>query len=322
MLYAPGRAARPNDFRVGGAAVVCPFCPGNEHLTPAEILAARPDGSPADSPGWSWRIVPNKYPALGGNRAGCITHARNVDRREGIGRHEVLIETPRHEAGLADLGREEIAAALGACQARIAALQREPCVRYVLVFKNHGQGSGASLRHPHFQIAALPFVPDRFQSQIDRARAGYERNGCCIYCDLIEREKREGSRMVHADGEIAVFTPYAGRFPGEAWIMPTRHAARFEEAPDGALAATAETLRNLASSLNFWASEAPYNLVIHTAPPDVERASFHHWRIDFIPRLTGVAGFEWATGIHVNQVTPEEAAQRFRANWLSRPVTS
>jgi UDPglucose--hexose-1-phosphate uridylyltransferase len=240
------------------------------------------------------------------------------DWRAGSGRHEVLIETPRHDAGLAALTSGEIAEALGACQARIAALHRQPGVRYVLIFKNHGQGSGASLRHPHFQIAGLPFVPERIESQLERARAHFERSGVCACCELIERERAEGSRLIRADDDLALFAPCAARFPGETWIMPRRHEARFEEASRHTLAATATALRNLVFALNAWVGEASYNLAIHTAPPQSDCAGSFHWRIELIPRLTGVAGFEWATGIHVNQVTPEEAAKSYRANWGSR----
>lgn len=315
MLYAAERAARPNDFRGESGGKDCPFCPGNEGLTPPEILAGRPDGSPPGSPGWRWRIFSNKFPALVPHGRDVLTVPPNQEWRPAVGRHEVLIETPRHDAGLADLSCEDVVETLQACKARLWALHREPDVRYVLIFKNHGQGSGASLRHPHFQIAALPFVPDRVGSQLDHAKTHFERGGGCLYCDWMERERREGSRLLHANGGITVLAPYAGRFPGEAWLMPTRHSARFEDSTDDILAEAAGALNKLAIALRAWAGEAPYNLVILTAPSRKDCADYFHWRIELIPRLTGVAGFEWATGIHVNQITPEDAARRYRENW-------
>lgn len=315
VLYAAERAARPNDFRVESGTGDCPFCPGNEGLTPPEILAGRPDGSPPNSPDWRWRIFANKFPALTPARPGRMTVPPNDDWRPALGRHEILIETPRHDASLADLTREEVLATLRACTARLSALEREPEVRYAFIFKNHGQGSGASLRHPHFQIVALPFVPDRIRSQTDHAKEQFDRAGACTYCDLIEREHRERSRLIYSSGEIVVFAPRAGRFSGEVWIMPARHSARLQESSDDALAEAAAALRNLVIALREWAGEAPYNLVILPAPSGADCARFFHWRIELIPRLTGVAGFEWATGIHVNQVTPEDAARRFREKW-------
>lgn len=322
MLYAAERAARPNDFRTESQAGDCPFCPGNERLTPPEILAGRPNGSPPGAPGWRWRVFANKFPALVPADPDREPAAPNPDRRGASGRHEVLVETPRHDASLADLTHEEITEALTGCKSRIAALYREPDVRYVLVFKNHGQGSGASLRHPHFQIAALPFVPERVKSQLDHAKTHLERSGGCIYCEWTESERRERSRLIHTSGGITVLAPCAGRFPGEAWLMPTRHAARFEDSGEDILAEAAGALRKLASSLRAWAGDAPYNMVILTAPSEGACAGHFHWRIELIPRLTGVAGFEWATGIHVNQITPEEAARRYRENWDDRCVTA
>ena len=321
VLYAAERAARPNDFRDGNEVENCPFCSGKEGLTPPEILAGRPNGSPPDSPGWRWRIFPNKFPALAPADPNRELAAPNPNWRGAWGRHEILIETARHEAGLADLTHGEITEALTACRARIAALHREPGVRYVLIFKNHGQASGASLRHPHFQIAALPFVPDRVTSQIDHAKAHFERNGGCVYCDWMERESREGSRLINTSGETTILAPYAGRFPGEAWIIPNRHNSQFEESPASTLAAAAQGLRNLVAALQAWAADAPYNLVIVTAPSGKDYSDFFHWRIELIPRLSGVAGFEWATGIHVNQIMPEEAARRYRENW-GRPAAT
>lgn len=321
VLYAAERAARPNDYREGNEVEDCPFCPGREALTPPEILAGRPNGSPPDSPGWKWRIFPNKFPALAPADLDREPSAANPDWREASGWHEVLIETSRHGAGLADLTHEEITEALAACKTRIAGLYREPGVRHVLVFKNHGQASGASLRHPHFQIAALPFVPDRVTSQLDRAKAHFERSGGCVYCDWMERESREGSRLINLGGEITVLAPYAGRFPGEAWIIPNRHSAQFEESPVSTLSAAAEALRNLVDALQAWAGDAPYNLVIITAPSGKDCTDLFHWRIELIPRLSGVAGFEWATGIHVNQIMPEEAARCYRENW-GRPAAT
>jgi UDPglucose--hexose-1-phosphate uridylyltransferase len=314
VLYAAERAARPNDFRTESEAGDCPFCPGNEGLTPPEILAGRPDGSPPNSPDWRWRIFPNKFPALVPQGTDVLL---DPDWRPAVGRHQVLIETPRHDASLADLTREEVTETLQACKERISAFHREPDARYVLIFKNHGQGSGASLRHPHFQIASLPFVPDRVSSQLGHAKTHFERSGGCVCCEWMERERREGVRVIHTCGGITILAPYAGRFPGEAWIMPNRHTAQFEESSADTLAAAADALRNLVIALRAWAGDAPYNLVILTAPSRADCAGFFHWRMELIPRLTGVAGFEWATGIHVNQITPEEAARRYRDNWDS-----
>ena len=213
-----------------------------------------------------------------------------------------------------------LTAALLACRTRIAVLHREPGISYVLVFKNQGQGSGATLRHPHFQIAALPVVPERIKSQLDRAREYFEHSGACVHCDLTEMECAEGARLIHSDDDLTVFAPSGARFPGEAWILPRQHAARFEESSDRSLAAMAAAIGRLASALRSWAGDVPFNLALHTAPPGAGCASFWHWRIELMPRLTGVAGFEWATGIHVNQITPEEAARRYRENWGRIPT--
>lgn len=315
VLYAEERAARPNDYRAEAGSAECPFCPGNERLTPHEIVAGRPGGSPPDTPGWRWRIVPNKFPALLPDDPKGGPAVKAQDWRPAAGRHEALIETPRHEGELAVLSTPEIIEALRACAGRMAALVREPGVRWVLVFKNRGHAAGASLRHPHFQIVALPFAPKRIEAQLKIALENFEGKGTCISCEWCDRERKGGSRVIAADEDFLVAAPSGGRFPGETWIMPARHAARFEDSSAQLLEAAAGALRKLLVALKAWADDPPYNLVILTAPgaPNVER--YCHWRIEVIPRFTGVAGFEWASGMHINQVTPEQAAAGLREVW-------
>jgi UDPglucose--hexose-1-phosphate uridylyltransferase len=318
VIFSRERAARPSDLAAPPpppAAGSCPFCPGNEAETPPEILALRPDGSPPDTPGWTLRVVPNRYPALlraGEPRADSEGLYRRLD---GVGAHEVIIESPAHERGLAELPAAQVAAVLAACRRRIAELDADPRLRYVLVFKNHGAAAGASLAHPHAQLLATPLVPLQVQEELEGARRHHESRQRCVFCDVVAQETGPGGgrRLVLARAGLAVLAPYAARFPYETWILPLAHASAFERgdaAQDAALAEVlGETLRRLGRVLPGLA----YNLVLHTAPCRAPALAHYHWHVEILPRLAGLAGFEWGSGFCINPVLPEDAAAALRA---------
>ena len=317
VIIATDRRKRPNDFRFERATTLgrdqCPFCPGHEDMTPPEVLAYRHDGSARDTPGWQLRVVPNKFPAL--QVEGTLDREADgmFDRMNGVGAHEVIIETPQHDRTLAAMSESEIERVLWAYRERILDLKRDTRLRHILVFKNHGAAAGATLEHTHSQLIALPIVPDFLREELAGARRHFAAKERCVFCDVLHEDLRDGRRIVQESAEIVAIAPYAPRFAFETWILPRRHGARFEEAPQHEYESLARVLKSVLQRMDRALETPPYNLIVHTSPFAEETADFYHWHLEIMPKLTRVAGFEWGTGFYLNPTSPEEAAQVLRA---------
>jgi len=284
-IVAPSRAARPADAERDVATVSpCPFCAGNEALTPPEVDALRPDGGVADGPGWRVRVVPNKYPAL-------------------EGRHEVIVHAPAHEAELEDLVDEALAGVLGMWQRRIAA-QMDGGAAAVTLIGNLGVGSGASLEHPHEQLFATPVPPPLLLDEILEAERHRNRYGSCVLC---AQQDAAGDRLV-LGGDLVAWVPEASRFNGELWLAPAAHEADFRDADVGALA---PALRRALVAVKTAIAGAPLNFWLHTAPADL-RGPFH-WHLELAPRTAAIAGFELGSDIALVTKDPAAAAADYRA---------
>jgi UDPglucose--hexose-1-phosphate uridylyltransferase len=319
VLIAEARALRPNDF-VGDSKPhsphspsECPFCRGNEHQTPHELAVTN------DAPGeWQVRVVPNKYPAVAVNARGLQSPGVESLAPDGI--HEVIIESPRHVCDWSELSVDQLALVLTMFRDRLRAAFDQPDIRYGLIFKNVGQTAGASLEHVHSQLIALPFVPDVMECEI-RTSAEYQtEHGGCLMCELLAAEIKHGERLVMENEHFAAVTAYAGRQPYESLIVPKSHISSFLEITDEVSRSLAEVLRDMVTRLGTVLSPLAYNLVLHTAPLDGERSSAFHWHWELIPRSTSLAGFEWATGMHINSVSPERAALRLRTSNSSKKL--
>jgi UDPglucose--hexose-1-phosphate uridylyltransferase len=318
VIIAPDRARRPAELcapveRASGGA--CPFCPGHEDKTPPELLAVRPHDGPGaqrNRPGWSLRVFPNRQPALGieGN-LDAEGHGL-YDRMNGIGAHEVIVETADHGRRLADLARGEVSNLVDAYRARILDLKRDMRFRYVMVFKNQGAAAGAALDHAHSQLIALPTVPKTVSDEMHGARSYWRYKERCVFCDIVRQETREAARLVYENAEMIVVEPYAARFPFETWILPRRHRAAFETCHRGELDALADALRTTLGLLRRALDDPPYNYMLHSAPFREEESPSYHWHVEIMPTLAKVAGFEWGSGFHINPTPPEEAARFLR----------
>jgi UDPglucose--hexose-1-phosphate uridylyltransferase len=316
VIIAPERRRRPDDFRVDRLAGLgrehCPFCAGHEDLTPPEICAYRPNGSARDTAGWDLRVVPNKFPALkvegGLDREGDGIY----DRMNGIGAHEVIIETPDHDRRLATMSEVEIERILHAYRDRILDLKQDRRLRYILVFKNHGAAAGATLEHAHSQLIALPVVPDFVREEIDGARQHFASKERCVFCDMLRQDLVDGRRIVQENADIVAIAPYASRLPFETWLLPRRHGARFEEAGRPEIEGLARLLKAVLRRIDRALESPPYNLIVHSAPFSEDTSDCFHWHVELMPKLTRVAGFEWGTGFYINPTPPEEAAKVLR----------
>lgn len=330
----------------------CPFCPGHEDQTPPPIAVYpttslpcsvagssalsgsefgefggiascdAPHGDGSGRTAWSVRIVPNKYPAVrdacdlpepaslpsGGRSA--VELFRSVPGR---GRHEVIIESPRHVASLSDLSAAEAALVFRVYRDRMQQIQAEQRFKYVQIFKNAGPAAGASLEHLHSQLIALHHVPAVVQQELAACRAYYRRHGQGLLAALLASELAGGKRIVSQTERVVAFCPYASRFAWEVWVMPRRPQACFQDSEDAEIEETAQVVRDLVGRIERAMGQVAYNYFLHSLPFDEVEREHYHWHVELVPRLTKTAGFEWSTGCFINPVPPEWAAEQLRA---------
>jgi UDPglucose--hexose-1-phosphate uridylyltransferase len=281
-------------------------------MTPRELLSHRPNGSHGNGPGWDLRVIPNQFPVL--RVEGSLERQGEglFDKMNGIGAHEVIVESPRHHETLATMGDAGVEQVLWAFRERMQDLKRDQRFRYIVSFKNYGAAAGASLSHSHSQLIALPIVPREVRDEVDGARAHYRSKERCVFCDIIRQERQDEKRLIAENADMVAIAPYAPRFPFETWILPKRHQAVYEDSPRHEYGSLARLLSDVLRRMNRTLESPPYNLLIHTAPLGEAAGDFYHWHVEIIPKLTKVAGFEWATGFHMNPTSPEEAAEVLR----------
>lgn len=322
VIISPERAHRPAENNCQPAkedAANCPFCTGAEKMTPPEIWVARKSGG-ANQPGWKVRVVANKFPAL--RVEGMIDREGDgiYDRMNGIGAHEVIVETPDHKMELQDQTLEGIGTVLTACKERMLDLMRDERLRYILMFKNVGPQAGASLSHPHSQIIATPITPSRVKRKLEGSREYFRRKERCVFHDILRQEQRDGRRVVYENGGFLCFCPFAARFPFELCILPKRQAADYHSITTEEIAQLADTLKVTLKKLTQALNRPQYNLILHTAPVRRARRRDYwdtldqdfRWHLEILPRLAEPAGFEWGTGFHINPTPPEDSAQYLR----------
>jgi len=290
----------------------CPFCPGNEETTPGEIIAVRPNIAKENAPGWKVRVVPNKFPALQIEGELSPKGEGNYDMMNGIGAHEVVIETPNHADDLADLNEAHIYDILMMFRERTLDLKRDVRFRYILIFKNHGLSAGASLEHSHSQLIATPIIPKRVVEELEGSRRFYQQKERCVFCDIIQQELKTRKRVIAQRQAYVTLAPYAPRFPYESWILPLKHYSHFEAMPEEMYRELAKALKEILLRINMCLGYPPYNFIIHTSPLQEAELPDYHWHIEIIPKLTKVAGFEWGSGFYINPTAPETAAEALR----------
>ena len=312
VIISTERGRRPSDFApepVRLRATNCVFCEGNEDKTPPEILAGRRPGYPPNGPGWTYRVVSNKFPAL--RIEGDLEPSGEglFDRLNGVGAHEVVVETPDHTASLAALPVDLVADVLLAFRERMLDLKKDPRFEYVLVFKNYGEAAGASLEHPHSQLIATPIIPIMLTEELTCSAQYWNMKERCVWCDILRQERRAGKRVILESSGFTVLAPFAPRFPFETWILPRRHRSAFEESDIDELRDLAAALSEFLRRLNRLLKDPPYNFMLHTAPLREPSLDHFHWHLEVIPKLTRVAGFEWGSGFFINPLPPEDAAE-------------
>ncbi|MFA4992997.1 MAG: galactose-1-phosphate uridylyltransferase [Candidatus Omnitrophota bacterium] len=323
VIIATERARRPDQFeghKEQDDHSACPFCEGREANTPPEIYAIRPHNSTRNGPGWDLRVVPSIAPFL--RVEGDLDRRGNglYDVMNGLGAHEVVIETNQHIANMADLSEEQITKVLNCYSDRIIDLEKDNRLKYVLVFKNYGKGSGGgAIRHSRSQLIATPVNPKRVKEELAGSRQYYEYHERCVFCDLIKQELAQKERIIaEFDGFVAI-APFAARFPFETWILPKKHCCDYTCLDADSRRHLAHVLKTVLSKLKTGLNDPDYNYIIHTAPFRRQKIGYwktidqdYHWHIEIMPRLSKVAGFEWGTGFYICPLPPEETAKFLR----------
>ncbi|MFA5145058.1 MAG: galactose-1-phosphate uridylyltransferase [Candidatus Omnitrophota bacterium] len=310
--------SKPEDFQHephtwrGGT---CPFCYGNELLTPPEIDSTRDPNTRPNTSGWQVRVVPNKFPAL--------QIEGDIDRRalgiydmsNGVGAHEVLIDSPYHNKNLPDLLNSEIECIISMLCRRAIDLTKDHRFKYLMIFKNYGPAAGASLEHPHIQTIALPMVPKNVLEEIHGSSNYFKYRERCIFCDMVRQEEQEKERIVLENKYFLSFCPFVSRFPFEIWIIPKKHSSHFCYIHPEEIPSLAEIIKDTLSKLRNVFPDPAYNFIIHSLPINGDAGAgvgYYHWHIEIMPKLTRVAGFEWGSGFYVVSTPPELAAKYLR----------
>jgi UDPglucose--hexose-1-phosphate uridylyltransferase len=326
VVIATDRGKRPTDLAKPRPETnkpkptVCPLCAGNESMTPPAVMLYQKSGSKisrAQDPqqgerlkDWLVRAIPNLYPAFTPpkQQQDASLIFQREDFANAIGHHEVLVESPNHDEDPADTTLPQLELVINAYIDRFNELSSKPYVKYVSIFRNFGLEAGASLSHAHSQIIATPMVPSIVIEEQQAANIYHKKNGRCAFCDIIERE-RNGPRFIFENNHFEVFTPYASVNLMEFWILPKSHTANISDLTQSEVKALAESLKNGLSALKTVVNDPPYNYGIHQT---LAIDGNYHWHIEVYPKLSTWAGFEKNTGIYINTVTPEAAAESLR----------
>ena len=322
-IIATERAKRPDDFADGSEKAAghetydksCPFCPGNEHMTP-EPMFMLPAGD-GDGPGtWAIRVVPNKFAALSRPADESVSTARTRKgpylEMNGVGEHEVVIEGPDHSKTIATMTDAEVSRVIATYKTRFLALDKSAWNQQIIIFRNQGEGAGTSLAHPHSQIIGTPIVPEEIRMRLEVAQRHYDDCGTCIYCDMLQAEIEEKTRVIASNAGFVAFAPFAATVPYNIWIVPRRHASSFGVITDHETGLLGALLRGVLKGMYTLLGNPDYNYVVRSAPHHSAGEPHFHWYLEILPRLTTPAGFEIGSGMNINVVVPEDAASQLR----------
>jgi len=309
---------KPEDYQheqyIPKGSGTCPFCYGNEALTPPEIDSVRDLHTQPNSSGWQVRVVPNKFPALQIEGELDRKGIGIYDMSNGIGAHEVLIETPYHNKDIPDLMNEEIEKFLSMYCRRTQDLEKDKRFKYIMIFRNYGPAAGASLEHPHTQMIALPMVPKNVMEEIRGAQNYFDYRERCLFCDIIRQETQEKERIILENKHFIAFCPFVSRFPFETWIIPKKHNGCFCHIQHEEMPPFASILKDTITKMKKVFVNLSYNYIIHTSPINGDGGmESYHWHLELMPKLTRVAGFEWGSGFYLVGTSPELAAQYLKS---------
>jgi len=314
VIIATERAKRPKDFikEKKDKRVLpeykddCPFCPGNEALTPGEIFRI------GDGKKWQARVVINKF--------GALSPTQKQERKvlglrsslSGFGNHEVIIEHPLHNNFIALMSDEDVKNIIRVYKNRYISIQHNQGIEDIVIFKNHGPSAGTSLEHPHSQLVATPIVPPQIRQRIERAANFFDLTGQCIFCKTLEEELKDKQRVIVETDRFVSFIPYAALSPFHTWIFPRRHEPSFSEISEEEIDDLAVNLKQTLSKLYYGLDNPDFNYSIRSMPVNENGKQYYHWYISIVPRVSQPAGFELGSGMFINSALPEASAEFLR----------
>jgi len=313
VVIAPERAKRPQDFIIPKSVKVadkrkCPFCIGSEgykanekvHNAASEHIYVIENQYPAFIDDDKHASVRSFYPEEGFYRA-----------RASVGDHEVVV-IKNHETDLMHLEVPIMTELLEMIRARYIFMKEHEKVVSIMPIYNHGAEAGASMDHPHAQIFASGIVANTVEREMHGADKYFGINGNCVFCDLIAHEKHEKVRIVEENADFLAATFYAARFPFETWIYPKKHQSQFEIISNSEMKGLAENLYATLHKIDETLDNPPLNLYIHTLPTISEDSASYHWHLEITPRVSSFGGYEIASDVVIDVMSPEEAADYLR----------
>ena len=317
-IFATERAKRPKDERKvvekrqikDEYVKSCPFCKGNESMTPEEVFSIKEEGS------WKIRVVPNKFPALKLKKEYDGTIDRHINDgylyMDGVGSHEVIIESPKHNDDLATVKLEQVEKVMLTYRQRFIELSKNEDYQLIVIFRNHGIRAGTSLEHSHSQLVATPFVPCYVRNKLFESQRYFDDLGRCVFCDMIKYELKDNERMICENEDFVAFAPYASVVPYNIVILPKKHESCFVDVSEKDVKGLALILKIILQKLYYLLDDPDYNYVIDSSPIDKSGERHYHWHLKILPRLTTRAGFEIGSGVNINTILPEDCAKSLR----------
>lgn len=307
IILASERADRPYDFNQK-TETKCPFCLGNEYLAPTAISQIKDKDSAND---WDIRIIPNKYPFISDKKE-SDSNDEFFKKIDGYGVHDVFIDTPNHNESIINFSASHMENVFFALQNRQKQIEEDKNIKYVQIFKNNGRMAGASKEHSHWQIVGLPIVTPKQTKLIESNYKYMNEHGICGFCDVIIHEAKLNQRVITENEYFIAITAYAPEFPYEIWILPKNHISSFLLFDSEHIKKLSEIFQTLLKSLNSLFEDLHFNICFQDRPIIKKYENIHHWYLRILPRITGIAGFEWSTSCYIDTVSPELAAQNLK----------
>ena len=295
---------------------ICPFCPGNESKSPVEILTVKDSAGGGSGKKWRVRVIPDKFPLL--RIEGDLKKRGQgmYDMMNAVGAHEIVIETPDHDADWTKLEIDQLQNILGVYRQRALDLRKDTRFKHIIIVKNHDIPT-TRYNHSHSHILAMPFVVKRVDEELNSSMDYFKMKERCIYCDMINEERNIGRRIIKESDKFMVYTPFASKFPFEICIIPKMHISDFGAITDDLLHDQAVIFKEIMSGIKKALKKLSYSMVLHCAPIQHGLMDEYHWHWEIMPRYSEMMGFEWGTGLYANPVLPEDAAKILREAILS-----
>lgn len=306
----------------------CPFCYGNEHMTPPALMTV-PEGD-----NWHIRIVENLFAVLGDDAQRTNLTLGLQQTIDGYGRHEVIIDHNNHGIAIHEMDEKHLSNIFKVYRDRMQVLYKaDDRIRYVLVFKNYGKAAGASIPHTHSQLIAMPVIPENVHNELHHAHSYFEKHNQCIFCGLIDealtfeatiydrdsgavRRKIDiGQYVIEKTEHFIAIKPFASRYEWEVHLLPLQHQADFIDCEDAMLDEFAGLLKRIMARLDAILGGAQFNYFMHTIPHGNQYQHMqgsYHWHLEVTPRTSIPTGFELGSGLFVNTISPEDAAKQLR----------